>query len=296
MQKNFSRTLQYNNRALTAEILADMDQLEALDKVYEFKERACKIGMISGLVVGGLGLLLVFVLAGNAPLGWLPVLPVAAFLLAGLAVMRWRVCRRFNLDNRRYQLVRQLIQYLSKDISSGQPYRVSIDFNHYRQAKYCTARQGGGILSSATLSSYKLPWLMFEGTFVDGNRFCLSLTMVAKYRSVRKRKYTKVREVFREEVLLKLRVKPRPYRGVEQWPALVAHPPFAPEEHGLRFNGARMRGAWLVLSAITDRQVRMRGRSGTTGENATDLLASRHGILGMFLACYNALAQCAPGT
>jgi hypothetical protein len=40
MQKNFSRTLQYNNRALTAEILADMDQLEALDKVYEFKERA----------------------------------------------------------------------------------------------------------------------------------------------------------------------------------------------------------------------------------------------------------------
>lgn len=290
INEDFAQTLEYRRIATPDEIISDMERLGQMDKAYEAKERFWLILAIIATVLSVLTVFFAFPLvAGGERLWYVPV-PVVIVVATIVAWILKRRRGRFNLEDRRYRLVAEVLPFLALDIPSDRPVAVAIDFNDYHQKKYQAASEGG-MVSATHQYAYSLPWLRLEGALCDGSRFRLAATMVVKRKERRKRKHTKVKEAFRDNITLALRVKPNRYAGLERAAELIAE---ADALEGINFKGARVDGPRVILSAVTDRKVRVKARSGTTGEKGPDQVTSRDAILSLFLAVYHALGQCRP--
>jgi hypothetical protein len=188
---------------------------------------------------------------------------------------------RLNLDDRRHELTSELVRYLATDIGPGGSLDLRIDFNSYRNRRYETGREGAA-------TSYALPWLSLKGTLADGNRFRLAATQVVKRKERRKRKYVKVKEAFREKISLTILANAKRYSGLERVQGLIQRAQLPP---GILLQGVSSDANRVVIRALTDCHRRVKGR-GTTGATADQQTSSHYTMLGLFLACYDCLAQC----
>ena len=115
------------------------------------------------------------------------------------------------------------------------------------------------------------------------------MTQVVKRKERRKRKYTKVKEAFREKISLTILAKMKRYTGLERMENLMRRVKLPPEIQLRRVSSNANR---IDIQALTDCQRRVKGRSSIVGEKADQLTSSHHTMLGLFLACYHCLAQC----
>ncbi len=280
----FSKTLVYDTEVGTSELLADLRQMAELDKVHEAKERFWKTAMIVAIVVSLASAWLAIYLASMT----LAVVPFISTIVAIWTGVMKAGHARLNLEDRRYQIVADVVRHLSCDTPPDIRWRVRIDFNDYRQRRYLKERRGGSF-ASVSSAKYAIPWLRLDGAFVDGNKFRVAVAMTVKRKEKRKRKYTRVKEVFREQVTLMLRIRERRYTGLDGLDELIKAGRLP---DGAAISSVSREGSRLTVTADTQPHLRLKGRHGTTGADATKNLADRHMILYLFLACYDALGQC----
>ena len=289
----FQRTLIYQREATPAEVQSDMQQLLSLDKAMEVEEAKWRkrttalgcttalmlFGTIAGSVVGGpvLG-----VLAGLIFIGLL-----VSAIVSGSNLSKYS---RLNLENRRYASVAAILKYVGRDMAPDAPVSVRIDFNSYLDARFVSSSSPAGLFGSVSSKSFKVPWLALSGKLIDGSRFDLSALILGKRKEKRKRKYTKVREGFRERVALSLAVKAAKYPTLAELPARLqaTNPPTPFQPMGIRVDGNV-----IQLIGTTNPHNRLFGRGQTVVKTApSESFSKLDDFLQLFLLAYHGLELC----
>jgi len=234
-------------------------------------------------------------IAGAVTTGPLLGIP-AALLFVGLLVSaivcgsHYSKYSRMNLENRRYASVTAILKYLSRDMAPDATVDVRIDFNSYLDPRFISANSPAGIFGSVSSKSFKLPWLTLAGKLLDGSRFQLSAMILGKRKEKRKRKYTKVREGFRERVALSLAVKAAKFPKLAELPArLQAQNPPTPYQP----MGIRVEDNVIQLIGTTHLHQRSFGRNQTvTKTSPTESFSKLDNFLQLFLLAYHGLDLC----
>lgn len=290
---HFQRTLIYDRAAPPAALLADLQELAKFDVTMEGEEARWK-GR-TGWTVAALVLCLIGTIASFA----MAIVSLGAVLAIGLPCLligaifcgaRWHHFSKYNLDNRRVILPSRVLSFLALDAHKEHPLSLRIDFRPYRDAAFLKQQHSQGMFSSQRAYQYVVPWLEMSGQLLDGQRFALELTTVAKRKEKSKRKYTKVREVFRERLRLALRVKRAKY---EELPQLDARLRAAGVPFPLRASGFRVVEDTVELQAVSDGHFRSFGRGQTPVTTMpTDGICTADHALQAFLTTYAGLALC----
>ena len=280
----FEQTLCYTTTASVKRIRQDLKALSQLDLISEKKERRWKILRTIFLVPLGISAFFGFVTADE--FGWIVLVPIAVFATLALLCHRKKVAHgRLNLDNRRYQLVDQLLGFLSRDMASDALVELTIDFHSYNaDERYREAPKN----KRSTTESFSVPWLAMKGRFVDQTRFRLSATQKVKRKERRKRKYTKVKEAFREKVALTLLPDPTSYPNFSQVESLLSQAQVHPD---IELTGRQIATDRIVLGASSGVHKRIKGRSATTNQDADQKVGDVHTMLSLFLAAYDCLGR-----
>lgn len=289
----FQRLLVYERQAPAAAVLADLDQLQSFDKAMEREESRWKSRTVYTIV--GLVLCIVGMIASFAteviPLGLLLGAAVLGALVGAIYCgAKWSRFGKFNLEDRRFLLPRKVLSYLTHDMAPDQPLVVRLDFRPYRDAAFLKGQSAAGMFTSQRSYQYVVPWLVLRGQLLDGQRFELELTTIAKRKEKRKRKYTKVRESFHERLQLALRVKPARFPQLAQLAQRVQAAqvpmPFAP-------TGLRAEDGVVTLVGATPVYLRGFGRGQTADTRIPDVgVCTADHALQAFLATYSGLELC----
>ncbi len=277
---DFRQTLVYQTIGSPAQIQQDLLGLQSLDREAERKRVIWTMLTIASAAFTVFCLLKLILSGVPDPLvSTCLVLGVAGTVATGIMSAKYR---RLDLDNRRYRLTREVMRYLAADMMPGRMLDIKIDFNSYQNQRYQTGGSSAGTL-------YAVPWLAMKGTLADGNRFRLSVTQIVKRKSRAKRKYTKVREAFREKIQLAIRPRRGRYTGLERMKDLIRS---ATLPAGLQRMNAACSAERIAIVAVTDCHRRVKGRYGVEGQDADQLTSDQHSILGLFIACYHCLGKC----
>jgi len=208
---------------------------------------------------------------------------VVGALVCGVQIYR---CGRLVLDQRRFRLPMQVLRHLACDIDARPAVTLTLDFNDYHQVKFCTASVKNGVV---TASTYEFPWYTVEGPLLDGTRFRLATAILVKRKERSRRKGNKIKEEIGECVSLTLRLKD-PVPGLERWPDLVRAAPLRPN---LRLHKVHHEAGRLTVQAVTPRGLRVRNKGSVlTGGDIEKQFVDHHAPLTVFLASYQALANC----
>ena len=272
----FRESLVYSRKARIPEIQADLEQLKELDLISQ--KEASKYGTRGALaVVGSIGCIVGIV--ASAINSFLPGIVIAACGLVGGIVLAVKWLRQYSyhsktdIENKRYELVQDLLRYLGADIKPDTEVDLRIDFHHHHSSTYRTEQVG-------QLSTYVLPWLTMASKFADGNRFEFAAELKVKRKEKRKRKYTKVKEDASQDLTLELALRNPPADA-----ALLDHLATIPPPPLDRYR-ANVQGGKLTLRATTGKRRTMTGRGRTTNTTSA-AMAEREEFLRLFLTAYH---------
>lgn len=285
----FKSTLKYQRVAPADQIRHDMDSIARADA--ESEQLQSKYGKrvafsVFGLMLSIMGTFLAFAMGG--PIAGVPMIFVLIAALSSLLYsgMHLASSSKSNVENRRHEIPRQLVKFLSADMPASATCDVFVDFGNYLQPRFLRETEGSGIFGAITVRNYEVPWFTLKGSLLDGTKFRLSATMQVKRKEKRKRKRTKVTETFSETVQLTLLVKPTRYQKLERIPAQFK---LLPNKSNYQ----------PIEVQVTDRQIRVTARTKPQGSMAASgsqtsqsQLGDHRSMLHLFLACYHGLAEC----
>lgn len=283
-------TLRFESLNTPGALRFELDRLKELDKTAEEKKSVWMVCCVAaGLLAAGLTLISI-ALFQNA--GMLLVIP-ACIAVAGFifSIVKYVGTAKLDVEDRRYLIAQAIVHNLSADMGENDLVGLEIDFSNYQDGEL-KGTEGGGFMSSEKAMSYALPWLQMKGRLVDGTRFRLGVTQCVKRKERSKRKYTKVKEAFSEKLTVTLAVKPRLQPHLAQAAAML-------KARG-RLNGLTLRqvstdGKVLTVQAMTPRLATIHGRYRVTNENAAIRTCNHHTVLGLLLACYDAIGRAKSG-
>lgn len=233
--EKFRNSLVYAHTATAAEVVADLEQIQALDKTKESETKK----------FGCLGALLVPLAIAGALFGAMihPALSVTSLVLFGggavFLLMKAYAANKGNVEDRRYRLLRSLVDLLSRDMAADAMITVSMSLKAAdRKANFVTEGKTGHW-------NYKLyhdNWLSLEAKLLDGTACRIQVTerRQNRYRWKRsasgKSKYkTKVKAAM--EVALRLKPKTRKYSNLSE----IGEDP----------EGAVQLPSWAILKGLT---------------------------------------------
>ena len=205
----FRQSLSYSSTALPSDILRDIDTIRNLDANAEHNNHFWNL-VIAGCVLG----ILVAIGAIAAEITVVGIFFGVAGLI-GLCVSISRKVHNNRLDvpNRRYELVTEVLGYLSKDIGPDETVTVLLDFKpHNHKSKFDRKGKAG----KWNVKYFVDTWLTLSGRLRDGTKF--NISMIEK-RQDRDRTSTsrsgktkwKTKTKVASEAILQLKVKPRRY-------------------------------------------------------------------------------------
>lgn len=113
-----------------------------------------------------------------------------------------------DVDDRKYELVRDILAPLVPEVRPGRDCRVSIDFHHFAERPPEETHKAS-FFSSVKSELYAHPWLELELPLRDGTTALVRGRTSCKRKRKRKRKYTKITDKIRE----RLEVVLRPAKG-----------------------------------------------------------------------------------
>jgi hypothetical protein len=168
----FRQSLNYQSSAPISELLADWQTIADFDKLVAANQRRYNLilGLALLLSLGG-GIL---VTNSVVWVGWLLLaIGIGGLVYAGTMSGRYA---RLNLVNARYELLRQVLELVKRDMDAATPLQVQINFT----AALDVAKKSETV-PHPTRQGWKIdrfidPWLSLSGKFLDGTHFSLKLT------------------------------------------------------------------------------------------------------------------------
>lgn len=282
----FNQTLIYERTAPVATLQGELTILAEFDK--EAERQSKKWGWRLAFAFLGLigSVVFTFVGASNESR---PIWASASTMLVGSIILivyfgkHYLNWSRRNIEDRRYQLLQELVSHLGCDVAPDMPLKVRLDGNDYHKPEYLS-KDGDLEEQMSDAMSYRLPWLEVSGQLLDGHRFTVTATQLVKRKERRKRKYTKVKEAMRERVDVEMRCKKQKYPRWEELPTVA---------RGLKLPlnlsswTMRLQGDRVMLTGLMPRAVKVTGRS-TTG-SLDNGRTNSNTVLGLFVLLYRSL-------
>jgi hypothetical protein len=273
----------YRLSGTTAELVPRLESASARDERAE--RRARRYGV--GALIAGIGALpSVFVMGPlGVALGYETLAGWVLLSLLGLAValgLAWGFERLHDVDDRKLQAARRTLRVLAADVPASRPVSLELDLRGYRRGGRLLERQG--FLFGQRRRRYAQRWLQLRATLADGSVVVASLTDDVVRKVKPKRKRTKVRERFRSQATLVLRLARR--HGPAQ-PLVEALSRSGPPL-GLRRVACTGSGRSLRVVLATPAAVRLRDRS--TSERGFEQLGSAKTLLAGLHWIYVAIA------
>ncbi|MEL6760140.1 MAG: hypothetical protein AAFP04_07020 [Myxococcota bacterium] len=206
----FKRSRVYEVEQTIPETVDDIAELRLLDKRFE------KVETIWGRVAAVLTVCTVlgfvgFVFAQQTVLGLVAAGLLVTSVIAWVMKAKWG---RLNTEDRRYELLEELLKLLKVDMAETEEVRIRLDLSepdasHKYQRKAKVGRW--------TVRYFVDPWLRLEGRLLDGTRFLVTMIAKTQQRTRTKRSRSgktkhKRKTKFGAEALVTLKVKPARYR------------------------------------------------------------------------------------
>ena len=285
--EQFKRSLIYNAQAPIEQIQQDVAILRDIDAVQEQLKRKWLIIAIVCLLGIGLCAFNTFPdparMSGKASQslsGWgVPTLwakwGTAAFAVAAIASFAIRYKHgKHDIENRRYELVEQVLRLLKTDSPPDAEANVAIDLRPVDHKSKFTHK---GAVGAWKVKYYSDCWLVLGGRLLDGSRYSLDMIEKHQYRSQWKQRGGKSKHKSKTksaaEAVLKLKVKPERYGAIdfvsEDIRSAVKLPPWAE----------------LKAASVSSNLLTLRATTRTEWESA----AGAELVALMFLSLYQAL-------
>jgi hypothetical protein len=250
------------------ELLSRLEQAQARDDVAEAQVRRYGTWFLVCLLTGLIGWLpLLFVtmeLETVTPLLLCPIALVAAVVFKLLQVR----ARRFDLDDRRLEAGVHVLRMLAADTALDGRVKLQLDFRGYRAGGRVVSKEGG-FFSTVKRWKYSHEWLQLTGALIDGTRYQLTVTDTVGRKTRSKRKYVKVKERFRSQIALRVRMRPR-HGGIEPVVALLESMVPPPPLERVAVSGS---GLSLEVRLATPATAASKGRYGTTPADPARLVS-----------------------
>lgn len=178
----------YIGQSSVKDILDDLQKIAEIDdlaqsqqKEYGKKSLFCFLGILSLFIM-------IFILSqfgtNSELLGVVTLLSILIsffLLIAGIYTlfMRWKF-QRINLNNYRYNLTKQVVQMLGRDINEDDVLDLSLLFQAIEKNENKTVTIDHPYKPGWKVDNYLQEWLVVKGKFLDKTHFELSLTEILK--------------------------------------------------------------------------------------------------------------------
>lgn len=284
--QKFQRTLIYETASPAKSIQMHVGELRRIDLEHEKIERFWRNLGIAGVLVS-IALLIGTIIASEARSGFTTVL-VVLLVLAIIASVAFFIVKaiygRLNYENRRYELLSQVLNLLGKDMAPDAIVDVKLDLNKPNQkSKY----QRKGKVGDWTVKYYVDPWFQLHGKFLDGAGFTLVITELFQARSkwktnARGKTKHKTKTKSATQAALTIKVKPKRYPHLETLSSDVA--------------GAIQLPDWVALKGVqstaTTFSLKVGAKCEWDTQRSNQAVSSRNGtqmVAMMFLSVYQVL-------
>lgn len=206
----FKKTCVYEVQQTIPETVDDIAELRSLDKRFEKVEtvwRWVAVVLTVCTVLGFFG----FILAQQPVFGLAAVALLIPSVIAWVMKAKWG---RLNTEDRRYELLEELLKLLKVDMAENEAVRIRLDLSE-QDASHKYQRKGK--VGRWTVRYFVDPWLRLEGRLLDGTRFLVTMIAKTQQRTRVKRSRSgktkrKQKKKFGAEASVMLKVKPARYR------------------------------------------------------------------------------------
>nr|WP_290221097.1 hypothetical protein [Trichocoleus desertorum] len=165
------KNLIYQKTAAIAQVLHDLDEIEALDLVAE-KQQARYRNLLIGFGIAAF--VSIFIPVVGVIL--CPILAIAAVIFGVLMARKGRL----NVANYRYAIAQKVLQMLARDMSEAAPITFTLVLSKPNQKEKQTHTAPHPYRPGWKIDVFRDTWLQVQSEFLDGNQFLLSATEVAQ--------------------------------------------------------------------------------------------------------------------
>ncbi|HEY9799187.1 MAG TPA: hypothetical protein V6D25_02425 [Leptolyngbyaceae cyanobacterium] len=282
-------TLIYTIQSPLVNILDDLEQIKEIDVVAESKQKEYLekalfyfVGLVSALFLTAI------LISQNTKtlilslfIALLVIIDIALIIGLSYALVERGKFKRLNFKNYRYDLTKQLLQMLFRDMDAASIFDLKLSFRPLESQENKIGTIPHPYKPGWKIDNYRDEWLGIQGQFVDKTRFYLSLTELFKKQygwkrgSSGKQKYKTKSSHLGLDINLKLAYPQRRYGAVkllqnEVNNAVQLHP-----------------SSTLRLIKITDKAIHINVRVPRQFDEDKNILYAT--ITSMFLSCYQVL-------
>lgn len=276
--ENFKRTLTYKATRSPDAIIQDMAALKEFDEEYENK-----VGIWTGVgVLGSVGIGIGVICLFNEQGLMAFVVGGIGLLIAAIGFAIRGIQKDFDVDNRRYEIVRGLLRLLSKDMAADEKVTISLNCRpHNHKSKL----QRVGKVGYWDTKFFVDHWLTIQGRLLDGTKFTITLIEKQQDRHRTKRSASgktkhKSKTKRASEAIVSLKIKDGPYAPEPKLASQVKKTLKIPNR--THFKAANVKGGALSLRTTTN---------SSWDVGVTNQLDGVNWIAMMFLSLYRVLNE-----
>ncbi|MBW4560737.1 MAG: hypothetical protein KME32_06170 [Mojavia pulchra JT2-VF2] len=186
--KQFRENLIYATKAKTAIVMADLQELAALDNFAELQQNKFnKLALYYFLAVVAVIILFVIVSTFQVDAGGLALVKIVLFLTGnGLAIaciynlVKSSKFSNLNISNYRYELTNRVLQMLSRDMEEDKEIELKLSFKPIVIPENKIETIAHPYKENWKIDKHQHEWLQLKGQFLDKTRFALSATELSK--------------------------------------------------------------------------------------------------------------------
>lgn len=184
----FRKSLCYTIQSPIANIATDLQELEKLDQLAENKQKEYGKKSLYYFLGAITSIILIFVLSitgiSDSLLGLIGILlflVIIGLIFASIyALIKRSKFKRLNLNNYRYQLVKNILQMLSRDMDKTAVVDLQLSFQPIDKKEHKTSEIPHPQKSGWKIDTYQHEWVKIKGQFLDKTRFELTATGISK--------------------------------------------------------------------------------------------------------------------
>lgn len=169
--KTFRKNLIYEETAPVSMILRDLNVMAAIDRVAEAKQKLFT-KMLVGLIVGTF--LSIFLISVLNEIG--VVLLIGFAIIAIYAGVMRSKHRRLNVQNQRYELLKQLLKMLNRDMDENANVNLCLVLSSPTHKDKRINTIPHPYQAGFKVDLFRDDWLNLQGQFLDKTRFILTVT------------------------------------------------------------------------------------------------------------------------
>ncbi|MBD2387323.1 hypothetical protein [Cylindrospermum sp. FACHB-282] len=174
----FSKNLSYELTAPIQNIVVDLQEIAEIDKLAEIKQKQSGkkalyyfLGLVASVVV-------IFIIPIFAVVIILVVLGLIIVFIREL--ITWFKFSKLNISNYRYEVAKQILQMLDRDIEKTADVELQLSFQPIDKKEYKTTTMPHPDKSGWKIDNHEHVWLKIQGQFLDKTRFQLTANGLSK--------------------------------------------------------------------------------------------------------------------